>query len=159
MHLALVQALYRARCNPEFAQISIHGAVHNCSRGFSLQVRPRRYAFRTDPGFTLSGSTSPLLPFHMHFALVQTLCRARFSPEFAQISIHGAICNCSRGGSLLVRHRWCAFCTDPGFRFSASPSPLLPFHMHLTLVETLYRTRYSPNLRKFPFTAQGVIAA
>ena len=39
------------------------------------------------------------------------------------VQIHGAVRNCGRGGRFQVRHRWCAFCTDPGFTFSGSPSP------------------------------------
>ena len=123
MHIALVQTLYRARCGPEFAQISIHGVVRNCCRGGSLQVRQRGCAFCTDPGFYIFRLSISLASFRMHLALVQSLYRARCSPEFAKISIRGAVRNCSRGCSLQVRHRWCAFCTDPGFTFSGFPSP------------------------------------
>ena len=49
---------------------------------------------------------------NVYLALVQTLHRARCSPEFGQISILGAVRNCSRGGRLQVRQRWCAFCTE-----------------------------------------------
>ena len=85
---ALVQALYRAKCNHEFALICIHSAVRNYSVGVSLQVHPRRCAFCTDLGFTFSGSPYPQRPFYLHLALAEALYRARCSPKF-----HGAVRN------------------------------------------------------------------
>ena len=114
--------------------------MQNC-RPDSLQACTRRSTFCTNPGFTFIDSPSRLLPFRMHLALVQRLYRARSSPEFAQTSIHGSMRNCCRRSSLLDRPRQCGFCTNLGFRFTGSPSPFLPFHMHLTFVQTLYLAR------------------
>ena len=110
--------ILRCRGSPEFAQISIDGVVRDCTRRGSLLARPRRCPFCIKSWFAFSGSPATWLSFHMQLALVQTLYRARGSPEFAQISIDGAVCNCSRGGSLLVRPRRCPFATEPWFAFS-----------------------------------------
>ena len=141
MHLALVQVLHRARGSPECAQIPFDGPIRNCSRRSTLWARLRRYAFCTDSGITFLGSPFPYLPFHMHFPLVETLYRARGSPECAHIRFDCFLRNCSRRSSFRVRPRWYAFCTFPGFTFSGFPSPYVPFHMHIALVQALYRAR------------------
>ena len=101
---------------------AIHGPIR-CGWGrSSLQARPGRRAFCTDSTFRFLRSPSPLLPFHMHLALVQPLYRASGSSKFEQISIHGPI-RCGLGrSSLLARPGRCAFCTDSTFTLS-SPSP------------------------------------
>ena len=80
----------------------------------------------------------------MNLALVQQLYRARSSPDFAQFSVHDPIRRCRRRSSLQARPGRCAFCTNSRFTFLGSPSPLPPFHMHLALVQPLYRARGSP---------------
>ena len=124
-----------------------------------MQVRHRWCAFCTDKGFMFSASPSPQLPLHKHLAYVQTLYRGTCCPEFAQISIHGALHNCSRRDSLQTRQRWCAFCTDPKFTFSVSPSPSLPFQSNLALVQTLYRSRCSPEFAQISIHGAVRIAA
>ena len=137
--------MHRARVSPDFTQISTDGPTQNCGGCSSLQARPRRCASCTDPGFSYSGSPSPKLPFYMHLALVQTLYRARGSPNFNQISTHDPTLNCCGRSNLQARPRRCAFCAEPGLPYSGSPSPKLPFHMHLAMVQTLYRARGSPD--------------
>ena len=58
IHLALVQALYRARDNNEYPQISNDVAMRICSKRTYLQSRPRLCAFGTDPAFIFSVTPS-----------------------------------------------------------------------------------------------------
>ena len=53
---------------------------------------------------------------------------------------------CGRRGSFQARPHRYAVCTVPGFTFSGSLFPYLPLHMHLVLLQPLYRARES---RKF----------
>ena len=87
MHLALVKPLYLATGSSECAQVSIGGPIRRCRRRSSLQARTVRYAFCTNARFTFLGSSSPYLPFHLHYALVQPLYRATGSSECAENSI------------------------------------------------------------------------
>ena len=139
MHLSLVQKLYQEIGSSEFAQISIHGPIRRCRRRSSLEARHDRCAFSTNPSLTIFGSPSALLPFHMHYLLVQALYRAIGISEFAQIFIHGPIRHCRRRSSFEARPGRSAFCTNPCFTFLGSSSSLLPFHMHYSLVQALYR--------------------
>ena len=95
----------------------------------------------------------------MHLALVQTLYRARGSPELAQISIDCPMQNCSRRSSLQARPRRYAFCTDQRFSFSGSPSPSFLFICTLHWCKHCTRLEEAQNLRKFPLTALCGIAA
>ena len=87
MHLALVQPLYRATGSSECAQIFTGSPIRRCTRRSSLQTRTGRSAFCTNARFTFLGSSSPYLPFHLHYALVQPLYRATGSSECAENSI------------------------------------------------------------------------
>ena len=159
MHLALVQALYRARGSPECAQILFDGPIRNCSRRSTLWARLRRYAFCTDSGITFLGSPFPYLPFHMHFPLVETLYRARGSPECARICFDCPLRNCSRRSSFRARSRWYAFCTVPGFTFSGFPSLMFLFICILHWCKHCTVLEVTTNVRKCPMTAQCEIAA
>ena len=80
----------------------------------------------------------------MHLALVQPLYGGRGCPKFAQIFIDGAIQRSRIQNSLQAPlGRW-AFCTDAWFTFLGPPSHYISFHMHLALVQPLYRGRDSP---------------
>ena len=139
MRLSLVQTLYRAKGSSEFAQISIHHPPRRCRRRSNLVARPSRCALCTNTSFTFLGSPSPLLRFHMQHSFLQALYWEIGSSEFAQISIHGPIQHCRRRSCLEARPCRYAFGTNPNFTFVGSPSSLLPFHMHLSSVQTLYR--------------------
>ena len=68
-----------------------------------------------------------------------TLYRATGSSECVQISTGGTTRRCMRRSSLQPRTgRW-VFSTSARFTYLGSPSPKLPFHMHLALVQPLYR--------------------
>ena len=140
MHLSLVQTLYREIGSFKFAQISIHGPIRRCKKRSSLEARPGRCAFCTYSRFAFLGSTSPSLPFLMHLCLVQTLCREIGSSEFAQIYIPCPTRRCRMRSSLEARPGRCAFCTNKSCTFVGSASSLLPFDMHYSLVQSLYRT-------------------
>ena len=150
--------MYRARCSPKFTQISIHGAVRNCSRGGSLQVRHRWCAFCVDPELMFSGSPSPSHPFHTNLAVVQALYRARCSPEFTQISIHGAMRNSSAGSICRSVPVGALIAPTQGLHFQAF------HHLSFHFISTLHWCKHctgvdvAPNLRKFPFTAKCVNA-
>ena len=67
--------------------------------------------------------------------------RATGSSEFAKNSIHGSIRHCSTRSTLRARPGRCTFCTNLRFTFLGSPFPYLHFHMHLALMQPLYRAR------------------
>ena len=63
-----------------------------------------------------------------------------------------ALCVVARyGGVLQARSGGCAFCTNNGFAFSGSPSPYLPFQIHLALVQALYQARGSLEFKQISF--------
>ena len=139
MHLSLVQTLYREIGSSEFAQIPIHGPIRRCRRRSSLEARHDRCAFCTNTCFTILGSPFSLLPFHMHYSLVQALYRAIGISKFAQISIHVPLRRRKTRSSLDALPGRCALCTNSRFTFLGSPSPMLRLLMHLSLLQTLYR--------------------
>ena len=139
MHLALVQPLYRETVSSECAKISTGVPIRRCTRRSSLQDRTGRCAFCTNARFTFLGFPHLKLRFHLHLALVQPLCLATGSLDCAQISTCGPIRRCTRRSSLQVRKKRCAFCTIARFPFLGFPYLKLPFHMHLELVQPLYR--------------------
>ena len=61
-------------------------------------------------------------------------------------STHGPIRHCST--RIILRAGTCrnVFCTNSRFTFLGSPSPWIPFHMHLDLVQPLYRARSSSKM-------------
>ena len=144
MHLALAQPLYRATGRPECAQISTGGPILRCTKRSSFQARTARYAFSTNARFPLLGFPYLKLPFHMHLALVQPLIRATGSPECAQISTGGHIRRCTRRSSLQARTGRCAFYTNRRLPFLGFSYLKFPFHMHLALVQPLYRATGRP---------------
>ena len=90
-------------------------------------------------------------PHPLSFLFIWTLhwcnhCTGQqLAPIFTEISIDGAMENCGGRSSLQARTRRCAFCTEPGFPYSITSSPKLPFHMHLPLVQSQYRAIGSPD--------------
>ena len=104
-----------------------------------MELRPGRCVFCTNLSCTFVISPFSLLPFHMHHSLVQALYRVIGISEFAQISVHGPIRLCRRRNILEARPGRCTFWIDPSCTFVGSPSSLLSFHMHHSLVQALYR--------------------
>ena len=148
MHFALVQTLYRARGSPKFPQISIDCTVTSSCRS-TLQARPRRYAFCTDPVFTFSGSHSPWLAFDVHPGMMQALHRARGGPKLPQISIDGAMRNLCRTSSFQARPRQYAFCTK-GLHYQALLPLSFLFTYNLHWCNHCTGLDVAPNFRKFP---------
>ena len=90
----------------------------------------------------------------MHLALVQPLYLARSSPDIAKISIVVPTRRCRIRRNLLARSGRYAFCTNSRFTFISSPSPWLPFHKLVALVQPLYLARNSPAIeRKFSLSS------
>ena len=142
--------MYRATGSSEFAQISIDGPIPRCMKRSSLQARPGRCAYCTNARFTFLGSPSPFQPFDLNLISVQPLYRGTGGSEFAQISNDGPIWQCMKRTSLQARPGWCAFSTNTRFTFSGSPSPLLPFHIHLASVKSLYWATRSCEFAQIP---------
>ena len=61
--------------------------------------------------------------------------------ECAQISIDGSKRRCRRRRILHARPGRCAFFTETRFTFPGSAAPQLLFHIHLALLEALYRAK------------------
>ena len=137
--------------------------VHDEGRFFqnvgSLYARPRWCPFCTNPWFAFTGSLAPLLRFHIHLALVQTLYRARGSHEFAQISIDGAMRNCRGRGSLLAGLRRSPFAQSHCLHFQVYQHLSFLFTCTLHWCKHCTGLEVAPNLGKFPLTALCVIAA
>ena len=143
MRLAFVQPLYRARSRSEFAQISVYRPIRHYITRASLRVHPGRWAFSTNSRFTFLG-------FLPHSFLL--ICTLRWCNHFIVVEVgpnlltffHSRpIRHCSTRGSLRARNGRCAFCTNSWFTFLGSPSPWIPFYMHLALVQPLDRARSS----------------
>ena len=83
MLLALVQRLFRARINRDFASIPIDGIMRRGRKRIISQVRTGLCAFCTNPVFTFLNSPYPQLLVDMLLALVQRLFRARINREFS----------------------------------------------------------------------------
>ena len=141
MLLALVQRLFRARINREFACISIDGIMRRSRKRIISHVRTGLCAFCTNPVFTFLNFPCTQLLVDMLLALVQRLFRARIDREFARISFD---CIMRRGRKRIISQvctGLCAFCTNPVFTFLNSPNPQLLVDMLLALVQRLFRAR------------------
>ena len=104
-----------------------------------MQARTGRQTFSTNARFIFFGSPSSKLPFHIFLVMVQPLYRATGGSECVQISTGGPAMRYTIRCSLQARTgRW-AFSTNARLTFLGSPSSKLPFHIHLALVQPLYR--------------------
>ena len=134
--------MYHARDSRECAKISNDGAMRYCSAGTNLQARPRRYAFPLTQGlhFQALHPLSFLFTCNLHWCKHCTLLEVttnvrKFSmTTLCVIAAQILICRPVLVGTL--------FATMHGLHFQAlHPLSLLHFHMHLALVEALYRAR------------------
>ena len=146
MFLALVQLLLRARVSRELARISIDVTMRRCKKLFTSQVPTGLCTFCTNSVFTFLNSPHPQLLVAMVLALVQRLFRARVSRELARISIDGIMRSWRKWISSQDSTGLCAFCTNGVFTFLRSPHPQLLVAMFLTLVQRLFRARFSREL-------------
>ena len=93
MQHSLVQALHRAICSSEFAQISIHGPIRCWRRLRSLEARSGRCAFCTYSRFTFLGSPSHNFLLLCTFRL-RKHCTGRYVapnlPKFPFTALYGA---------------------------------------------------------------------
>ena len=146
MHLLLVQSLYQGEGSPKLAEISFRDAIQRWRIRCSLQARHGLWSFCTDAWCTFLSSPPPYLSFHMHLLLVQSLYQGICSPEIARICIGGAIQLWRIRCGLQARQSLWTFCTDAWFAFLGFPFPYLSLHMHLSLLQSLYQGRGSPEL-------------
>ena len=131
MHHALVQAFYSARSNHECPQISNDGAMRNYSANINCEIAADGVVCGPVLVGTLLAPTQGLQFHALHplsFLFICTLhwykhCTVlEVTTDVRKISNDGGMRNCSTGTNLQARPRRYAFCTDPGFTFSGSPS-------------------------------------
>ena len=147
MHPALVQPLNLVRSSSKLCA-SFH------SRTYSALQYVEHFAGPYQSG-GLSAPTQGLhfwvnLPHSFHFLctlLWYNHCTVQeAAPKCTQICIHGHIRHCSTWSIWRAGTGRCVFCTNSRFTFLGSPSPYHPFHMHLVLVQPLYRGRSTSQL-------------
>ena len=70
--------------------------------------------------------------------------------EFSQICVDGIIRRGARGLGLLSRTSLGTVCTDCGFSYFNTPSPVFDVHVHLGLVQHLHHAgKYARNFANF----------
>ena len=91
MQFALVHSLNQVGVNPKLTSISIGGAIPRWMGKMSLVVRRSLCVLCTEEQTTFLTSADPHLSTNTQFALVHSLHQVGVNPEFASISIGGAI--------------------------------------------------------------------
>ena len=122
--------------------------MRHCKKFITSQVPTGLCTFCTNSVFTFLNSPHPQLLVAMVLVLVQRLFRARVSRELAKISIDGTMRSWRKWITSQVSTGLCAYCTNGVFTFLRSPHPQLLVAMFLTLVQRLFRARFSRELAR-----------